>query len=143
MRKGFTLIEMMLTLSIMVMLAGISAPIYLSFQAKNDLETANSVLISSLRRAQMLAQTMDHDMSWGVYLQERRLTVFAGETYNTRSSVYDEDFSLAPSVSFSGLNEIVFEKLSGETNNIGEIIINSNNNETRTITINQKGRLEF
>ncbi|MDO8260622.1 MAG: prepilin-type N-terminal cleavage/methylation domain-containing protein, partial [Candidatus Magasanikbacteria bacterium] len=54
--KGFTLIEMLLTLTVIALLAGLSAPIYMSFQGRNDLNVANSVVVSSLRRAQTLAR---------------------------------------------------------------------------------------
>lgn len=141
--KGFTLIEMMLTLAVIALLAGISAPIFMSFQARNDLNVASSVVLGSLRRAQSLARAMENDQSWGVYMEDLQLTIFSGTDYASRDVNYDEIFVIAPTVSFSGITEVVFDRFTGETSDVGNIIINSNNNDSRTITINKKGMLQY
>lgn len=143
MMKGFTLIEMMLTLAVIALLAGISAPIFMSFQARNDLNVASSVVLGSLRRAQSLARAMENDQSWGVYMEDLQLTIFSGTDYASRDVNYDEIFVIAPTVSFSGITEVVFDRFTGETSDVGNIIINSNNNDSRTITINKKGMLQY
>lgn len=142
MKKGFTLIEMLMTLSVFVILAGISAPFYMSFQARNDLGVTTSVVVSSLRRAQSMSQNMELDSAWGLKIAAGKITLFKGANFASRDSQYDEEFSISPAVSFSGINEVVFVKMSGETENVGDIIISANNNE-KTITVNKKGMLEF
>ena len=141
--KGFTLIEMLLTLTVSALLAGISAPIFMSFQARNDLNVASSVVLGSLRRAQSLARAMENDKSWGVYMEDLQLTIFSGTDYASRDVNYDEIFVIAPTVSFTGITEVVFDRFTGETSDVGNIIINSNNNDSRTITINKKGMLQY
>lgn len=143
MMKGFTLIEMLLTLAVIALLAGVSAPIFMSFQARNDLNVASSVVLSSLRRAQTLARAMENDKSWGVYMEDLQLTIFSGTDYASRDVNYDEIFVIAPTVSFAGITEVVFDRFTGETSDVGNIIINSNNNDSRTITINKKGMLQY
>ena len=141
--KGFTLIEMLLTLTIIALLAGLSAPIYMSFQGRNDLNVANSVVVSSLRRAQTLARAMEDDQSWGVHLESLQATIFSGKDYASRDTENDEIFVIAPTITFTGITEVVFDRFTGETSDIGGIIINSNNNDSRTITINKKGMLQY
>lgn len=143
MKKGFTILEMLLVLTIVAFLAGVSAPIYMSFQARNELNVATTILVQSLRRAQTLSRAMENDETWGVYLDGSDLTIFNGASYSARNTEYDEIFSVGPLIYFSGNSEIVFDLSTGETSDTGDIIINSNNNETRTITINAKGMVDF
>jgi type II secretory pathway pseudopilin PulG len=143
MKLGFTVIEMLLVVAFIAMLAGISAPIYMSFQNRNELNVATTVLVQSLRRAQTLSRSMENDLSWGVYLEGNTLTIFNGDSYSTRDTNYDEVFDFGNFIYFSGNNEIVFDLVTGETSDVGDIQINSNNNETKTITINTKGMVDF
>jgi len=143
MKKGFTLLEMLLTITIIAVLGGVSAPIYMSFLARNDLNVTSTIVVQSLRRAQTQAKNMVNDSDWGIYMTDRVLTIFSGSTYAGRDISYDEDFDIAPTISFSGVTEVVFLRFSGDTSDNGNIILNSNSNETRTITINQRGMVDY
>jgi len=143
MTKGFTLLEMALTIAVIAILSGISAPIFMSFVGRNDLNVTTNVVVQSLRRAQSLSLSMESNQSWGVYLESKKVTIFKGLNYVSRDASFDEIFDIAPTISFSGLDEVVFDRFTGDTPNSGNIIINSINNETKTITINQKGMLEY
>ena len=48
--RGFTMIEVMLSLAIIAVLAGISTPIYQSFQVRNDLDIAAVTIAQSIDR---------------------------------------------------------------------------------------------
>jgi len=143
MKKGFTLLEMLLTITIIAVLGGISAPIYMSFLARNDLSVTSTIVVQSLRRAQTQSKNMVNDSDWGVYMADQVLTIFSGSAYSLRTVAFDEKFDIAPTISFSGVTEVVFARFTGDTSDDGDIILNSNNNETRTITINQKGMVDY
>lgn len=141
--NGFTLIEMLLVFSLLAILGVLSIPIYNSFQNRNDLDIAQNSVVSSLRRAQSLAGVMYGDAPWGVYVGENKITLFKGENYLTREIIYDEFFDLPESITPSGTVEIVFEKFSALPNTNGTLVLTSNTNETRNITINEKGMVDF
>lgn len=140
---GFTLIEILLSIAVIVIIAGISIPVYQSFQVRNDLDIATVETAQTLRRAQMLAQAVDGDTSWGVNIQSGSLTLFKGASYATRDSSFDELFDIPTSIVPSGASEIIFTKFSGLPQNIGTITLNSNANETRSITIDVKGTISY
>lgn len=140
---GFTLLEVLLSIAIIGILAGISMPIYQSFQVKNDLDVAVNTIVQTLRRAQLLSQAVDGDSSWGVYMQNGSITLFQGADYSSHDSNFDEVFDVPTSITFSGIQEIVFTKFSGEPQTTGIITLNSSTNETRTITINEKGMVSY
>mgnify|MGYP001560235111 CR=1 FL=1 len=140
---GFTLIEMLLVIAAITIIAGITAPVYQSFQVRNDLDIATVSIVQSLRRAQVLSQAVDGDTSWGIYIVSGSLTVFKGASYVARTDVYDEVFEIPTSLTPSGLSEIVFAKFTGLPQTTGTITLTSNANETRTITINAKGMVNY
>lgn len=140
---GFTLIEMVLSIAVIVIIAGISVPIYQSFQIRNDLDIATATIAQSLRRAAVLSQAVDGDTSWGIKIQSGNIEIFKGVSYAARDVAYDEVFSVPTSITPSGLSEIVFTKFSGLPVSTGTVTLTSNTNETRAITINTKGMVNY
>ena len=55
---------------------------------------------------------------------------------------FDETFS-SPSVTVSGLQEVVFSKFLGTPQTTGTLVLTSANNEVREIVINGKGRIDY
>ncbi len=140
---GFTLLEMLLSVSVLALVAGIATPIYQSFQVRNDLEIAKNVVVESLRRAQALSTAGESDNTWGVYIGGGAITIFQGANYAGRVLGFDEVFDISGSIVPSGIGEVVFTKLQGIPNTTGTIALTSNTNETRNITINTKGMVDF
>lgn len=141
--SGFTLIEMLLVIAVITIIAGISIPIYQSFQVRNDLDIGTVSIAHSLRRAQVLSQAVDGDTTWGISITSGSLTLFKGTSYAARDSTYDELFTIPTSITPSGVSEIVFAKFTGLPLTAGTITLTSNANETRTITINAKGMVDY
>jgi prepilin-type N-terminal cleavage/methylation domain-containing protein len=142
-QKGFTLLEMLLSIAIMAILLGMGAPLFQSFNSRNNLDVATVETVQTLRRAQMLAQASDGDTSWGVHIVNGSLTLFQGTSYNFRTILADELFEIPTSFTISGLSDVLFTKFSGIPQNTGIITITSPENETRTITINSKGTISY
>lgn len=140
---GFTLIEVMLSLAAIGIIAGISVPIYQSFQVRNDLDIATIELAQGARRAQLLAQAVDGDTSWGIKIQSGSLAIFKGTSYAARDATFDELFEVPTSLTPSGVSEIVFTKFTGLPQITGTMTLTANTNEARTITINAKGLVSY
>jgi prepilin-type N-terminal cleavage/methylation domain-containing protein len=141
--RGFTFIEILLVISLMSITAGISIPVYQSFQTRNDLDISGVTVAQTLRRAQLLSQASSGDISWGVNIATSSITLFKGISFFNRDVGYDEIFFMPSSISISGLQEIVFDKFTGEPQSIGTTTLTSINNETRSININTKGTVSY
>ena len=145
--SGFTLIELLLSVAIITIIAGMSAPVYQSFQVRNDLDIAAVTIAQSLRRAQALSQAVDGDTSWGMYAQSGSITLFKGINFLTRDSSYDETFNLPSSITPSSVSgnfwEIVYAKFTGLPQTTGAVTLTANTNEARSITINEKGMISY
>ena len=140
---GFTLVEVLLSIAAIAIISGISMPLYLSFQVKDDLDIAVVTLVASLRRSQTHSQASEGDTSWGVKIQSGDITLFKGASYSVRDTSYDEIFDVSSAIGFSGIDEIVFDKLSGEPDVIGTITLTSTTNQTATVTLNGKGMVDY
>lgn len=139
--NGFTLVEILLALALIAFIAGISIPVYQSFQVKNELDNAFGALIQTLRRAQLLSQAVEGDSSWGVYLQSDSLTLFKGTNFAARDTNFDEIFTFQTELTPSGLQEVVFSKFTGLPQATGTIALTTNTGETKSATINEKGTI--
>ncbi|MFC1598315.1 Tfp pilus assembly protein FimT/FimU [Patescibacteria group bacterium] len=140
---GFTLLEMLLTIAMVALLAGLSVPVYQSFQVKNDIDVAVNITAQTMRRAQALSRAMDGDTTWGIYVQSGTITMFQGASYGGRDATYDEDFDIASIIAPSGLTEVVYDKLTGDPQSTGTLTLTSTASQTRTITINEKGTISY
>ncbi|MBI4713622.1 hypothetical protein HY771_00320 [Candidatus Uhrbacteria bacterium] len=133
----------MLSISIITALFTISMPIYQAFQERNELDIATTSVAQSLRRAQIIAQAVDADTSWGVKIQTSTITLFKGTSFATRDSAYDEEFSFPSNIVPSGVYEVVFAKWTGIPATTGTITFTSSINEIRNLTINSKGTVSY
>ena len=119
---GFTLIEILLTVAIIALFAGIALPLDQALQNRSDLNLAVSALAQTLRRTQVLAQAVDGDTSWGVKVQTGSITLFKGPNFLGRDPAFDEAFDIGTQITPSGLEEVVFSKFSGLPQATGTII---------------------
>ncbi len=142
-KKGFTIIEVLMSIAVIVILAGIGAPIFQSFQVRNDLDIASVSLVQTLRRAQLLSQAVDGDTTWGAYLQTGSITLFQGASYAARSTGFDEVFDFPSNITVSGLQEVVFSEFYGMPQSTGTFTLTSINNEVRNIAVNSKGMIDY
>lgn len=141
-QSGVSLLEIVLVVALFAAITAFGAPVFNDFKIKNDLDIAQSNVVSSLRRAQALSQSVANDSSWGVYVTSGEAIVFQGDSYTSRDSDYDESLYILEAFELSGIDEVVFEKMSGNASSTGSIVISSAN-ESKSITINSKGTISF
>lgn len=143
-QAGFTLLEVLLSVGIIVLLAGLSVPVYVSFNNRNDLDVATQSLAENLRRAEVYARGVKADDQWGVAVHSGVITLYKGVSYVARDTNYDEDTSVSSALTFGGLGEVVFTKLDAMPSVTGNITITQpNTNESKTVSINAKGMVDY
>ncbi len=141
-RSGFSYVQLLLVIALLVILAGISAPYYLTWQARQQLRTTSSMLWSDLHYAQSRAMQREYDAAWGVHINntDHTYTVFHGDTYNS-GDAYNEIVHYSSNVTITPATDVVFLGLTGAVATPITYTITSNSlpSEIETIDINVEG----
>lgn len=144
MSKGFTLIEVLLSVVIISLFAGLSLPIYRSFQTKTDLELNTQNVAEMLRRANTYARATNGNSAWGVAISSNTATVFKGTSYAARDTTADETASIPSNIATSGITEVVFSKFAALPSTTGTITLtDSPTNSVKTVSLNAKGMVAY
>lgn len=143
-RRGFTLLELVLSVALFAVLVGAGYPVYQSFASRADLNQATETVVHALRRTQLLARSGAGDSAWGLDIAPSRLVIFRGENYGIRDQAFDERFELSDNVMASGVLDVVFTRFSGEPIGVGAVtLIVPLGQGTRLISWNAKGVIAY
>lgn len=135
-RRGFALLEILLVVSILGMIGGVSIPMYRDFQIRSDLDSSTEQVTQGLARARLLAQAGEQDSAWGFYVPAGVL--YKGDSYETRDPNYDETYPMPSTITSTGPTEITYSKQIGAPSQTGSITLTTLNTEQRTILIEVK-----
>ncbi len=141
--KGFTLPEVLLSVALLTIIGGMSIPMYRVFMVRDELDSAATTLAQNLRRAQMLSRSSSGDMTWGVHVGVGSILIYKGSNYVLRDSSFDENTSIPTTIVPTGTTEVTFSKVTGLPSATGTFTLTSQANEKRTITINEKGTVDY
>lgn len=142
---GFTLIEIMIAITIIISLTVLVVPTSIRFYQTQQLDTATDGIIQALRRAQLKAMSQG-DNNFGVYVgsgQTGQYFLFTGNSYVNRTD--EEIFVISNNISFSSVSEVLFSKTQGKPTitGTGDDIVLTQGTETKIININEVGRINF
>lgn len=147
-RKGFTLVEIIIVLSLTGLLVLISYPVWGQNIRSAQLKNNTIALVDTLRSAQAKAMFRKGNSRWGVHLESNKFILFKGSSYNPADP--DNIETILPSyiVISSSLNgggvDIIFNKVLGNTNNFGTITLTDNGTaNTKSVIINQEGMIDY
>lgn len=139
-RNAYTLIELIISVTLISFISGISIPVYLNFEFNNEIEVTKNEIVLSLRNAQTFAKFQNSDSSWGVEIQTGKITLFQGIVFASRDATYDNVYAVPSRIVFIGLSEVIFTKFTGIPSQNGSITL-KNANTTRIISINSQGTI--
>lgn len=139
--KGFTLIEIVVALSIFFIIAGITAPLLYDSYRRTVFLTEKEDLISLLQQARQRAIDNMDGLKQGVHVSTDEAILFEGDTYDERS-IKISGVKLSPFIKIIKVENIIFDQLSGEapTNTIVTLLDNSMNSK---IEIEKSGRINY
>jgi prepilin-type N-terminal cleavage/methylation domain-containing protein len=111
--SGFTLIEVLVVVAIMIIAGSIILPVSADYRQRNDLDISQVSFAQSVRRAQQLSMSGDGDSQWGINAISGSVVIFKGNTYATRDANYDEKYDISSNITFGGQLEYDFAKVTG------------------------------
>ena len=146
--KGFTFIELLLVLAILSLITTVVMNTFVDYRKNQSLQKDTETVTEVLERARIETISSQNAMQYGVHIANDKITLFTGPTYSSGDPL-NRDFALAPTdtiVTISltgGGSEVVFSRLSGETNQSGTVVLSSPSiSKTKTVTIYKTGLVE-
>lgn len=140
--RAFTLIEFLIAVAIIFCIGGLGLFISMDFYKTYSINSERQIALGILQKTRNLSMANINEEKHGVYLDADKYTIFQGENYSSRNPSYDETTYIDPSITKSGIQEIVFEQLTGEPNAVGNIIL-SHKTRSITISIENEGRINW
>lgn len=142
--RGFSLIELVIVLAIMLILSAIVGTLASNTLPKNQLLSEMALVADTLRRAQAFTVTGKHDSVWGVHFTNSSMTLFAGPQYVSRDTQYDELHTVPDGLTISGLTDVVFDAVNGMTANVGTVTLTADaTSEERILSVNEQGLIDY
>lgn len=143
-KKGFTLIEVLMVVAIVLIITVISLASWVSFSDTTALDNNAKMIETKIKLAKSYSLSALNDVNYGVHLEAGSVTIFpANASYNPLGAD-NQVFTLTDGVEiYDGVgNDIVFTRLIGTTANSGSIGVRVIDRPTKvkTVTINSQGQ---
>lgn len=143
--KGFTFVEVLVTLGIIAIVMGVSITSFVSYSKKQSLEAGTAALVAALRdaRAQTLASV--GGTQYGVNIEQRQFTFFQGSSYST-SSPSNEPFVFGSHVVASSTRPyFVFQRITGNAVASGtiDVYLDSDPSTKRSVKVEATGIIDI
>lgn len=141
MNKGFTLIEFIIAISIVLVLATLSVISFSSFRNNQALSNSFSDVISMINEAKINTISSKDGSSYGVHFEAGRAVLFKGLIFSEPNSD-NRDLNLSPLIEISSISlngggsNLIFKKLTGKTDQYGSLIFRVKSDVSKTKTIN-------
>tara|TARA_Y100000031_G_scaffold111703_1_gene123183 strand:+ start:14290 stop:14823 length:534 start_codon:yes stop_codon:yes gene_type:complete len=145
-KRGLTLIEIIIAISILLVISTLGLNAFTSFKKATDITSSSDTVLSQLIQARSKTLSAEYGEQYGVHFEVDRATFFKGATYSP-SDLDNQELILPVTVEISSISlsgsgsDVLFKKLTGETDNDGTITMNlkSDTSKTRTIVIRETG----
>jgi prepilin-type N-terminal cleavage/methylation domain-containing protein len=142
-QKGFTLIELIIVLTISAILFSIVGSLSVAAFPRTQLSIESAIVLQTVRRAQSKAITGTKDETWGVKFNASQMVLFAGDTYAARVTALDQAHSFPEDLVLSGLTEVLFSARTGTPSTTGDIVLTQGSTgKTITLNLNAAGKIE-
>jgi prepilin-type N-terminal cleavage/methylation domain-containing protein len=154
MKRGFTLIETVVVMFIMVVLSVVAIASLTGRKRNNDLLEATQQIVTLLREAQSHAAAQDQESAWGVHFSNpvsgaSSYALYYGSTYTAANVVAyyrlpaDVTYSTASlPLGFSG--NVVFAQISGAASGPSSLtLFLTSSNVSTTISVASSGAVSY
>lgn len=147
-RGGFSLIELLIVIGILLTVAVAATPLYGNLYVGGQVDEATTLVTQTIRQAQGRAMAgkegAGHGVWWDVDPNGRdRMVLYQGDSYVSRVPEYDLEIefesSLEVSTSFGG-DDVHFDRSGGEPDDEGTVVLqHRSSGEERRVVVNRVG----
>lgn len=152
--RGFTIIEIVVALGIVGMISVVVVSNFLDITKRTDLGGALQELVGVVELAQSKTLASEDSSQYGIYFDSvtspHQYILFKGTSFAARDTSYDKRYSLPGTIeffaiSFVGGSEVIFNKLTGTTEQSGSVTLRlkSDTSQAKTLFISNTGAISF
>lgn len=154
MKKGFTILELLIMIGIVGILFSSGVVAFHNFKLQSDVENSTEEIANALRLAQNKTISSEAGSTWGVYFNTSALPhqyiIFKGENYASRDVSADivrkiSGTVLISEISLGSGSEAVFNKVTGASRQSGSVKLTSqaDASQFKTVYIASSGQVDF
>ena len=144
-QKGFTLIEIIVVISIVLVLIVVTASPLSSFRNKQALQNSTNAVLSVLNDSRAKTFAAVGNTFYSVKLDTDKVTMFLGGSYTeglATNEILFLEYPVTQSWNLQGSGSVVtFDRLKGSTSQYGTITISLPGGLAKTITISSLGSI--
>jgi len=149
-RQGFTLIETLIVISVVILIVSLALFSYRYFEKKTELETITQKIVATLKLAQTKTLASENNSQYGVHFENNQYILFSGDTYQV-DAPDKTTYSLPSRLEINDLSlngggsNVVFQRINGQTDQNGTISLRMINEPTKLeiINIHPSGQIEL
>lgn len=148
MPSGYSYIQILVVLAIIVILAGVASPYYVQWQNRARLQSAADTLLADTWLTQTKAIQREHDAAWGLHINDasKQYVLFHGSTYSS-SDVNNITVQYPSTVTISPSQDIAFNPVTGAVTSGSDVTFSLTSSslplESRSITIHAQGAIAY
>jgi len=157
MRRGFTIIEILIVVSVTVVLAAVAAPLLTNALSRGDARSYALQAVDALREAQSSTMSGRANARYGVHFEQTKFVLFQGAVYSSsdannlvtsfsgRATISAVNLSGGACTVATGIGncDLHFARVRGTPTETGSIVFADLTGQTRTVTINATGLIEW
>ncbi len=145
-QKGLTLIEIIIAIGILALVSTIGVGVFSSFKKSSDLSSTADSALTMLIQARAKTLSAENEARHGVHFEGEKIVFYSGDVYGA-GAPDNQEIPVPSTVELSSItlsgggNDVLFNKLNGETDNDGTVVfrLKSDVSKTRTIFIRETG----
>ena len=141
-KRGFSLIEIMVVLGIFSIIATFSLFASMDFWRSSSFRGERNLIVGILQKARSESMSNINELPHGVHIDPNQYVLFEGNTYNPLDPK-NEKHEANPSISHSGMTEVIYDRLSGKAITVGGSLVLSQGSNQSVISINNEGQINW
>ncbi len=149
-KNGFTLLEVLIAISILVIMISIAVTVGRSFSDSVNLDNSAKMVEANIKLAKTRSVNALNDTNYGIHFEDNYIVIYDAENIFTEGDLTNEVIDLpdgikTQSVSFAGGGDLIFNRLTGVTDNFGslEVALIKDSSKKRQIVINKEGQVNY
>lgn len=143
-QRGITAIEILLVVSILVVIAIVTVPSFVSFRKNQALQNTTNSVVSLLQEARAKTLGSYNNTFYSVYVDTSSATLFTGGTYSSvdttnKTTPFESPVVLQSTTLLGGGAQVSFDRLKGTTAQSGTIVVGIPGGASKTISVSASG----